>query len=96
MAESRSPRACAACGQLAEKRISAARLSVDYEGYTCPITDKWIEGKRAHRENLKQHNCRVYEPGETQDAMKRQEYNWRAVDKKVDDVVDQVASQLRS
>lgn len=39
----------------------------DYEGYSCPITGNWIEGKSSHRENLKKHGCRVFEPGELED-----------------------------
>jgi hypothetical protein len=38
----------------------------DYEGYTSPITGEWIEGRRAHREDLKRHGCRVYEGRESE------------------------------
>ena len=40
----------------------------DFAGYSCPITGKWIEGRRAHEENLARHGCRVLESGETEQA----------------------------
>jgi putative FmdB family regulatory protein len=59
------PETCHRCKSTLQRMIAAPRVQVDYPGYTCPITNKWIEGRRAHTENLKQHGCRVYEPGET-------------------------------
>jgi hypothetical protein len=48
------------------KRRDSAHFNVarDYEGYNCPVTGNWIEGRAAHRENLKRTGCRVFEPGE--------------------------------
>jgi len=46
-------------------------VASDYEGYQCPVTDKWIEGRYAHKENLKRTGCRLLEPGESRDAPKR-------------------------
>lgn len=51
--------------------LTAPMVQPDYPGYNCPITGTWIEGKRAHLENLKKHGCRVYEAGETADAQAR-------------------------
>lgn len=45
----------------------APQIAPDYQMYTCPITERPVEGRVAHRENLKQHNCRILEPGETRD-----------------------------
>lgn len=42
----------------------------DYEGYNCPVTGKYIEGRAAHEENLKRQGCRVLEPGETEQFIK--------------------------
>lgn len=50
--------------------LAAPQISADYEMYQCPITDKPVEGRVAHRENLKQHGCRVLEPGETSEYKK--------------------------
>jgi len=46
-------------------------ISGDYEGYDCPVTGKWVEGRAAHRENLKRTGCRLLEKGESRDAEKR-------------------------
>lgn len=49
---------------------SSLQIARDYEGYTCPITDKWVEGRAAHKENLRQHGCRVFEKGELEEFKK--------------------------
>lgn len=56
------------CGQVAIKQLSAPVVRGDFAGYSCPITGKWIEGRRAHEENLARHGCRVLESGETEQA----------------------------
>lgn len=50
------------------------RISVlaDFPSYSCPITGVEIRGRRAHEENLKRHNCRILEAGETAAYVKRQ------------------------
>jgi hypothetical protein len=52
--------------------ISSKRVHVvsDINGYTCPVTNKWVEGRAAHRENLKRTGCRVFEPGERENYIK--------------------------
>jgi putative FmdB family regulatory protein len=62
--------ACSSCGGIAHKAITAPLIKGDLSGYSCPISGKWIEGRRAHVENLKKHGCRVYEAGETRDFIK--------------------------
>jgi putative FmdB family regulatory protein len=63
---------CERCGGPAHKVITAPPMTgADYAGYDCPISGKWIEGRRAHIENLKRHNCRLYEQGETQEFIRR-------------------------
>ena len=57
---------CSRCQTLMDRQIAAPAVLGDYPGYSCPITGDWIEGRRAHHENLKKHGCRVYEPGETE------------------------------
>ncbi|WP_417814059.1 hypothetical protein [Thalassospira alkalitolerans] len=57
----------------------------DYQAYDCPITGRPVDGRREHRENLKQHGCRVLEPGESREAPKRSEEQFNAaVDRAVD------------
>jgi len=63
---------CERCGGSSYKVLTPPMISMDsYTSYSCPITGKQIEGRRAHIENLKQHGCRVYEAGETQEFVKR-------------------------
>lgn len=65
------PRTCGICEFAMERILDAPHVAPDATAYDCPITGKWIEGKRAHVENLKQHGCRVYEPGEREARVKR-------------------------
>lgn len=43
----------------------------DYSAYDCPITGKMIEGRYQHSENLKRHDCRLLEKGETRESARR-------------------------
>lgn len=52
------------CGIVAQRCISAPRVVADYPGYNCPVSGRWVEGRRAHEENLKRTGCRVREEGE--------------------------------
>lgn len=56
---------------------STALVAKDYEGYSCPVTGKWVEGRTAHRENLKRHGCRLLERGERERAEKTREREFR-------------------
>lgn len=79
LARYKEPQTCT-CGEVAEKQLSATRIITDYAGYECPITGDWIEGRRAHEENLKKHGCRVLEEGEREQA--------QAVRRKQDEVLE--------
>lgn len=56
------------CGEVAVKQLSSPAVRGDYAGYSCPVTGKWIEGRRAHEENLARQGCRVLEPGEVEQS----------------------------
>lgn len=45
----------------------------DYPGYDCPVTGQWVEGRAAHKENLKRTGCRLLERGERQEFSKKRE-----------------------
>lgn len=85
---------CNNCFTSLTKLLAAPAVRGDYAGYTCPITDRWIEGKRAHQENLKRHGCRVLEPGETESAAKYRKSLDESLDKSVDETVDRFVSEL--
>jgi len=93
--------ACTKCKVVArmERMIEAPMVRGDYPGYDCPITGKWIEGKRAHEENLKLHDCRVLEEGETAAriaARQREEAEWEAsLDATLEEEIIKLPSEKR-
>lgn len=65
----------------------------DYEGYDCPVTGKWVEGRAAHRENLKKHGCHILEKGEARDNERnRIEAEERTIDALAEKVVKDAMS----
>lgn len=78
------------CGAQAVKQLAAPAVCGDYAGYSCPVTGQWIEGRRAHEENLRRHGCRVLEPGETEAARR----NHAAAEAEFDRQIEQTAEQL--
>lgn len=87
---------CLNCGGWMNRMVSAPRVLVDYPGYTSPITGKWIEGRKAHREDLAEHGCRVFEPGEREAFLRQRHKEDDALDKAVDDTVDGFIANLPS
>lgn len=85
---------CEACETPMDRRICAPAVASDFAGYLCPVTDKWIEGRRAHTENLKKNNCRILETGET-DAVRRSRVAEEAQqDRAVEETVEQFYEAL--
>lgn len=78
---------CSECGAPRHRILQAARVQADYPGYSCPITGKWIEGKKAHRANLARHGCRVLESGEHEDAARFRQ----AEDRRLDALAERMA-----
>lgn len=85
---------CETCKTQMERRICAPAVVSDYPGYACPITSKWVEGRRAHEENLKRHGCRVLETGETDQARSARAAQESAFDRAVDTTVEQFYEAL--
>ena len=77
------PEKCLNCGFSMNRTLSAPLVLGDYPGYKCPITGDWIEGRKAHRENLAKHGCRVLEPGETEQVARRQRQADEALEEKI-------------
>jgi hypothetical protein len=50
----------------------------DYSAYDCPVTGKLVEGRAAHAENLRRHDCRLLEKGESREQSKRVEESFQA------------------
>jgi putative FmdB family regulatory protein len=85
---------CPNCGFAMNRQLSAPMVIGDYQGYSCPITGKWIEGRRAHEENLKRHDCRVFEPGETEAAKRWREKAEADFDAKIEATADELIYNL--
>ena len=62
---------CPDCGYTLRRRLTLPAVVKDYAAYNCPITGKRIEGRREHFKNLEKHNCRLQEPGEVEELVKR-------------------------
>lgn len=82
------------CGAFATKQLSAPAVRGDYAGYSCPMTGQWIEGRRAHEENLRKHGCRVLEPGESESARRHAVAEDVALDRAVEETTDSFIAGL--
>lgn len=82
----------------ARSGFAAPMVIGDFTPYDCPITGKMIEGRRAHEENLKRHDCRILEPGERADNTRNGQLAIEAENKKrdaaIDGIVDAVANEV--
>lgn len=84
------------CGKAAERIITAPAIQTDYAGYTCPVTGDWIEGRRAHKENLAKHGCRVLETGEREQFAQRKREEDAAFEEQVAETAAAVAANMPS
>lgn len=89
----REPQSCS-CGAEAEKIISKPMVAVDYPAYQSPASGRWIEGKKAHHEELKRTRCRIFEPGERKDAERRAAEADKKLDTFIDNSVDKVFAEI--
>lgn len=85
---------CSNCGFAMNRQVAAPAVRGDYAGYTCPVTGAWIEGRRAHKENLARQGCRVLEPGETEAVARRRQQEDAALDSKIEATVEQFFETL--
>lgn len=93
LADYNDPQQCQ-CGTIAVKQLAAPAVRGDYAGYSCPVTGAWIEGRRAHEENLRKHGCRVLEPGETESVRRNTALEESRLDKAVDETADRFIAGL--
>ena len=85
---------CLHCGFAMNRQLAAPMVRGDYPGYNCPITGNWIEGRRAHEDNLKRHGCRVLEPGETEGVKRAAAAAAVAEEEAIDDTVEEFFETL--
>ena len=88
------PEKCLNCGFAMNRMLSAPLVLGDYPGYNCPITGDWIEGRKAHIENLKKHGCRVYEPGETEQAKASAAFAEKQLESSIESTVEEFIEKL--
>ncbi len=82
---------CSKCSRPMTKVFLSAPLGVvqpTYQPYRCPITEKVIDGRKAHQENLARHGCRVLETGEKEAADRRRAESEAALDRGVEETVE--------
>lgn len=89
-----TPTALCECGHNALQKLTAPMVNMDYAGYECPVSGKWIEGRRAHEENLKRTGCRILEPGERDQFIKRKASEEDAIERQIEDDVGRFVEAL--
>ena len=94
MAESSVANVCPYCGLEAPRKPSLVRVFSDFEGYESPASGKWIEGKKARREDLARTHCRPYEDGERDQAVRRAAERDRLLVRQVEEGVERAAAEL--
>ena len=88
MSASAFPHPCS-CGNFAARVLSPTPIRTDLPGYQCPVTGNWIEGRKAHEENLKRNGCHVLEGGEKEAAIRERELS----DRRLEDAVAETAAR---
>lgn len=82
------------CAAPANRVISTPMISVESIYYDCPITGAPITSKRAHEDNLRRHDCRLYEPGETEGNARARAREEAEFDRKVEETVEREIAAL--
>lgn len=95
LANYKVPQKCV-CGVTAKRVIKPTAVRVDYSGYQCPVSGQWIEGKKAHQENLAKHGCRVLETGEVEQARRASAAADEALSEKIAETACEVVSTMPS
>lgn len=81
------PQTCE-CGAPGIKRICAPMVVTDLPGYESPVDGRWVEGKRARREDLARNNCVEYDPSMKQEYMRKVERSEQALEKVLDQQIE--------
>lgn len=78
----------------AEQADATTMLWLDLPAYESPITGKWIHGRSARREDLKQSGSVEYDPGMKADAIRNHAANEAKLDKAIGESVERMINQL--
>lgn len=71
------------------QETDAPAVFADLPGYESPVTGKWVEGRRARREDLKRSGCRPYE-GRDQELKESRKVEIER-EKKLDQLAERIA-----
>jgi len=76
------------CAGIGAKVILPPMVRGDLPGYESPTTGRWIEGRRARHEDLRQSNCRPYEDGEKEYHERARAQETAALERRIDESVE--------
>jgi putative FmdB family regulatory protein len=86
---------CQRDGFAMTRQISAPYIQTDYPAYESPVVPgKWIEGRKAHEQHLRETGCRVLEPGESSNYQKRIAQENEKFEAAVDATADELIATL--
>lgn len=94
LAQHKNQMDCPKCEGIGNQRLTAPMVSMDYAGYECPVSGRWIEGKKAHEENLKRTGCRIFEPGEREQFIRKKAHEDVALERQIDEDVGRFVDNL--
>lgn len=95
VAERNDPLECPVCGDgMRRQEIYRPMVAPDYEGYQSPATGKWVEGRKAHQDDLRRSGCRILEPGETESFIKNKKSREEDFGRRVEAIVEQTAAEI--
>lgn len=76
------------CAGVGQKVFLPPMVRGDLPGYESPTTGRWIEGRRARLEDLKQSGCRPYEAGEKEQNQRARAQDEAALESRLDATVE--------
>lgn len=66
----------------------------NYPAYECPVTGDIIDGRAAHEENLKRTGCRILEPGEREESVRRRAAEDAALETAIENTAEEFVAKL--
>lgn len=93
LADYATPQVCE-CGASATKRVTAALVVTDLPGYQSPVDGRWVEGRRARREDLARNNCVPYEPSMKDEMLRNRQKADDKLGRDIEHHFDAAVSQM--
>lgn len=82
------------CAEPMRQMITAPMVIADIPGYTSPIDGRWVEGRRARKEDLRRNGCREYDPTERTQLTARKQREETEFERKVSESVEAAIHQM--